>query len=83
MQLPSELHAHLEQQQQNEHMVFESREELFSDRKGMQEVYGSFIAERMEQYENADSDGRTSPRRIASCILEPVLQVYSSAPDCA
>lgn len=56
-------------------MVSDSREELFSERKSMQEVYAGFIAKHMEHYEDADSDGRTSPRRIASCILEPVLQV--------
>lgn len=40
----------------------------------MQKMYTAYIAHSMEQYERADS-ASSAPRRIASCIMEPVIQV--------
>lgn len=57
---------------------FDTKEELFSNRQDLQNMYIAYIAQGMERYVSADSaDGarHSRPRQIATCIMEPVIQV--------
>lgn len=73
VQLPQDLQDHAQQQDHQMQTSFDTREGLFGDREGMQRMYTAYIAHGMEQYEHADSAG--GDKRIASCIMEPVIQV--------
>ncbi|KAL3138910.1 hypothetical protein ABBQ32_005731 [Trebouxia sp. C0010 RCD-2024] len=74
VQLPSELQDHAGHQGQKLQITFSTREELFSNRGDMQSMYTAFIAQAMDRYESANGVGSEAPRRIASCIMEPVIQ---------
>ena len=78
VQLPRDLQDHAQHQAHKLQTAFDTREELFSNREDMQKMYAAYIARGIEQYEHADgtgSDKGGAPRRIASCIMEPVIQV--------
>ena len=77
VQLPQDLHDHAQHQGQKLQTAFDTRQELFGNREDMQKMYTAYIAHSMEQYEHADRAGN-APRRIASCIMEPVIQVRRS-----
>lgn len=75
IQLPSALQQHAKLQHGDVQLAFSSREEVFSQRQEIQSVYAAYIAEGMQQYAGVERDGTSGPRRIAACIMEPVLQV--------
>ncbi len=75
VQLPAKLQYHAQQQGQDLQTTFSIRTEVFGQRQDMQSVYAAYIAKGMQEYEDVDSDGQNRPRRIAACIMEPVLQV--------
>lgn len=78
VQLPRDLQDHARHEGQEMRINFDTRQEVFGNRGDMQSMYAAFIAQAMERYESADSTGvagSEAARRLASCIMEPVIQV--------
>ena len=73
--LPPQLQQHVSQHSADVQLAFSTRAELFSGRQAMQDAYTSYIAAGMRQYEAADESESERGRRIAACVMEPVIQV--------
>ena len=80
--LPPQLQQDVQQHSADVQLAFSTRAELFSGRQAMQDVYAAYIAAGMQQYEAADESETKRGRRIAACIMEPVIQVLPAIAVC-
>ena len=78
VQLPQQLQQHISQHSANVQLTSSNRAELFQDRHEMQAGYSSYVSAGMQQYEDTDRNHSERGRRIAACIMEPVIQVETA-----
>ena len=80
VQLPGVLQSHADVQKHSLQLAFSNRDQLFDPRRDAQDMYTSYIEKQMDVYESVvcQYGGESRSQRIASCILEPVLQVTAA-----